>query len=145
MTRRLTGAAALLLLGASAAAAQPAMEVRAEAVRRSGWFAEMGAGAASPVSRYLRLDARAARTLAPADSGAWRGEATVRFLLDPLAEVPWGLSAGAGLGYLTRGYLALVLDLEGPARAGVRPALTVTLGGGTRLGVSLRRARRDRR
>ncbi len=75
-----------------------------------------------------------------------RVDLLTRYLLDPYAQLRWGLSGGAGLttqwddGTPQVGLL-LVGGIEGPPRHGWRPGLDVALGRGVRLTVALRRAR----
>jgi hypothetical protein len=74
-----------------------------------------------------------------------RVEAQVRFLLDPIAENRWGLSFAGGVGVRKDPYLMAAVDLEGPAVSWMRPAIQVALGGGTRMAVIFRSARKNRR
>jgi len=107
------------------------------------------AGIAVPIGTYTRIGLLAgggAAHLAGATIGSVRADAIARFALDPYRQSRWGISAGGGIivrhepALGTRGYLALVVDAEGPARGGVAPAIQLGLGGGVRLGVALRGA-----
>jgi hypothetical protein len=80
-----------------------------------------------------------------------RADATLRLLLDPFGENPFGLSIGGGLTLLydgfddTRALGMIVVGLEGAPRAPIVWAVEVGLGGGARVGVVLRpRAQRYR-
>ena len=77
----------------------------------------------------------------------------MRFLLDPFRERRWGPYGGAGVSAMYmgaggsiggsgawRGYLLAVAGLEGPAAHGILTSFEVGLGGGTRVGLVLRRA-----
>jgi hypothetical protein len=140
-------ALAVLLIAGGArleAQAQARPEFRLDAAQSgSGRAAEAGAGISIRFGPYLRGGLGASYDVwrDAGDVHRVRVESAVRFLLDPLAQQRWGLSLGAGLGVRERGYMLVVADLEGPSRGGVRPALQVALGGGTRVGVVLRRTR----
>jgi hypothetical protein len=74
-----------------------------------------------------------------------------RYLLDPLRQFKWGPYAGGGFTAQWdrranwHGDLLVLVGIEGPVRAGWRPAVELGLGGGARLGVVLRRARSNGR
>jgi hypothetical protein len=130
-----------LVLLAGTLGAQTRPEVRMEAVHTgSGYHAEAGLGIATTLGSYLRAGALVALNSSSSPSRV-RAEGQVRFLLDPLDASRWGLSFAGGLGVQKRGYLLFGADLEGPRMGRVRPAVQLTLGGGTRLGVILRGAR----
>jgi hypothetical protein len=149
-------ACACVLAAARPAAAQrPAApprraELRVDAVTDARVDAVQAlAGVAIPIGTYTRLGLLAgggAAHLSGATVGSVRADAIARFALDPYRQSRWGVSAGGGISVRhepalgTRGYLALVLDAEGPARGGVAPAIQLGLGGGVRLGVALRGA-----
>jgi hypothetical protein len=148
MTRRVLGlciAIAVLLPGSAAAQVRP--EVRGEFVDAAHNRAEVGGGLSVPLGSYLRVSGIGTRDVwsdSDTSSGQWRGEFQMRFLMDPLAEHRFGVSMGAGLGYRERPYMVAVVDVEGrPTR--VRPALSVSLGGGLRFALVLRAGRRGRR
>ena len=97
----------------------------------------------------------AARTQPDHDAtvGSVRAELVARFVVDPLADpfVPsrtaprWLLFGGAGGGLLavrgeeSRSYLLVTVGVMAPAWGRWRPSLELGLGGGTRVGVALRR------
>lgn len=132
-------------------------EVRADAIdprsTKDGTL-QAGVGVNIPLGSYVRLELDGAggvtrRTEADHHSG--RVDAITRFLLDPFAESPWGLSIGGGMsarfadGARTHGYLVVVADLEAPRVRGIVPALQVGLGGGVRVGIVARAYRTGRR
>lgn len=100
--------------------------------------------------RYVRLG------LVGAVGGSWRdgasgvsarSEAVGRFILDPDFTARWAPYAGAGLGVRYdriadwRGVLIAVIGLEGPDWSGVVPFIEAGYGGGTRLGIGVRKRR----
>jgi hypothetical protein len=137
----------------SGARLQP--ELRADVIAARATAVEVGAGASAPLGIYVRLG------LVAAAGAAWAGrearasgriDAVARFLLDPFFQSRWAPYAGGGVSarYVAtderwRGFIALVVGLEGPRRGGTVPAVEVGLGGGARIGVALRRALPDRR
>jgi hypothetical protein len=134
---------------------QPELRVDAIDVRGlpQGTF-QLGAGVQLPLGYYARLGLLGAGGVTETQSttfGSARADVLVRFLLDPFAESPLGLSLGGGIStqYVPvsgwREYLTVLLDLELPRVSGVVPAAQVGLGGGVRLGVALRRYERGRR
>ena len=143
------GAGATLAMVPAVAAAQTRIDLRVEAVgtrRASG--AEAAIGLRTLVSPYLRAEASVGGAFwhsAEPKLPSPRTEAAFRFLLDPINEQKWGLSFAGGLGYVDSPYLLVAADLEGQPMAGWRPAFRVALGGGTRIGLVLRRAIPNRR
>ena len=166
-------AAALLALAAPrplAAQGEPRYqaELRADAIAARATAYQAGLGVNARLTNYVRLGAlvAAGMTLPPGSGGAEpsaRADLVGRFLLDPFRERRWGAYAGAGLStrvehvrrdadsgagseFPVRGYLLLAFGVEGPEFGNrLLPALEVGFGGGTRVGVVLRRARPGRR
>ena len=135
----------------------PPLEVRADAIdprsANSGTL-QAGIGINVPLGSYMRLELDGAGGVTRRDAidyRSGRADVVARFLLDPFAESPWGLSIGGGMSALfgegarTRAYLVVVADLEAPRVAGIVPALQVGLGGGLRVGVVARAYRVGRR
>lgn len=111
---------------------------------------QAGVGAQIPAGTYVRLGitgAVGARAGSVADSRLdGRVDLLGRFLLDPFRQSRYGLSAGGGLsarfepGERVKPLLLVALEVEGRRRAsGWVPALQLGLGGGTRIGLILRR------
>jgi hypothetical protein len=132
----------------------PYTEVRSDVVVARGNALEAGAALEIPLDYYVRLGLGASGGVARRDGatlGVARADVIARFLLDPFREVPWGLSLGGGLsvpvvaGDRAKPYLAIVMDVEGPRRHGISPAVQLGLGGGARLGIALRRSPATRR
>jgi len=141
-------AVALALLVAAPAGAQPQPEVRAELARAADTRVELGVGVSGHVGPYVRAGLSVARDVwrsVDTSTVATRVEYVMRFTMDPRAEQRWGVSFGGGLGYRERAYLLAVAELEGPRQSGLRPAFVVSLGGGVRLALVLRRAVTGRR
>lgn len=146
---------ALLLRLSSAVAAQqqptrPYVEYRADAIFARGTTTQLGAGVVLPLGVYVRLgvDAAAGSTWRYGDTfGSGRVDAIARFLLDPFRESRLGLSLGGGVSAPIGSavpsqppYLTAVLDVEWGRHRGTTPALEIGLGGGTRIGIVLRRS-----
>jgi len=125
-------------------------EVRADARVGAPSAIQLGAGANVPAGAYVRLGA------AVAIGPAWREgrsvtsarvDAVARYLLDPFREIRWapyggaGFTAGADGSDPWRAYVLVLVGLEGPVRNGWRTALELSLGGGTRAAIVMRRAR----
>jgi hypothetical protein len=124
-------------------------EYRLDAIFARSTSVQGGLGAVIPLGTYVRLsiDGAGGATWQDGVSRATgRVDAVGRFLLDPLREVPFGLSVGGGLSLLydadgdkrVRPYVTAVVDLEARKRRGITPAFQLGLGGGTRVGVVLR-------
>ena len=106
------------------------------------------------VGTYVRLGVVAAAGQAWKDGegvASGRVDALARFVVDPLREFRWAPYAAGGVGGMYdesehwRAVLVGVLGVEGPALGSVVPAVEVGLGGGTRVGVVVRRALPGRR
>lgn len=139
---------ALMLTAASPAAAQLLPETRIDFVTTGpDHHIEGGLGLGAAMGPYLRAALTASYDLT-ADASQPRRlriENQIRFLLDPIAQGRWGLSAGGGLGVRQRAYLVAAVELEGPQMQGMRPAIQFALGGGERVAFVIRRARAGRR
>jgi hypothetical protein len=154
-------AAAIAILRASPAAAQtPTQAVQSEA-RVDGIFArtsgvEAGYGVSIPVGIYVRAGLVGA-VGAGRHGVESRADFISRFSLDPFRESRWAPYAGAGISGRFRdsadggakGFLLILLGIEGPLPvtqlSGWVPAVELGLGGGTRVGVILRRGIAGRR
>jgi hypothetical protein len=133
----------------------PQVELRAEAVVAEQPGAVVGAGVNVRAGWYVRAGALLAAGTTWPESGRALGlarlDATLRFHLDPFADRPRGLYAGGGLSLAHRGggdglqdpLLLLLLGVEGAPEAGRVWAFEVDVGGGLRVGVARRSARRD--
>jgi hypothetical protein len=138
-----------------AVAALPQWESRLEAVAADVPSAVAGLGINVRAGWYVRAGALLAAGVAVPDNGAQRGlmrlDATVRFHLDPFAERRRGLYAGAGITAAHHGagagaqppQLMFLAGIEGQIQRGRVWALELGLGGGVRLGLARRSARKD--
>ncbi len=147
-------------VGARAAGAQAAgperavqVEARIDALLGRRPTAQLGIGLTRALGTYVRIDAVAAAGPAFRDGGARlssRVDATARFVLDPFRQLRRGLYAGGGLSARrtakeTTGNVVALVGVEGARRNGYAPAVELGLGGGVRVGVVIRQARRDMR
>jgi hypothetical protein len=131
-------------------------EIRADAFFSRTTGVEAALGITVPAGIYVRTGLVAGVGGGP-HGVEGRTDLVARFSMDPFRQSRWAPYAGAGLSgrYLTqeaggsRAYLLVFLGIEGPLRAraagGWVPALEVGLGGGTRVGIGMRTAIRDRR
>jgi hypothetical protein len=153
--------AVLALVAGSALRAQgsprPRAEARVDYLGPNPDAVHAGLGVNVPLGTYLRVN------LVGAGGASWdegragasmRADVIGRFTFDPFRERRWGLSAGGGLSVRHdrvafanrwRPLLALIVDLEGPARGPLAAALQVGLGGGARVGLVIRGADPNRR
>ena len=146
---------ALALMPAAVAGAQLAQqpiqaETRLDAIFSRSSAVQAGFGLSVPAGIYVRTGVVAG--IGASRHGAdGRLDLLARFSLDPFRQSTWAPYAGAGVSGRfrpdkaggTRGYLLVLLGLEGGlpagAREGIVPAFEVGLGGGARVGVVLRR------
>jgi hypothetical protein len=154
----------MLVLGLTSARASTATAQRQQRIpvygelRAEGIFGEheitalAGGGIVVPAGTYTRLtvsaSAGAARTSVTTQP-AGRVDVVARFLLDPLREMPWGLSLGGGLtvpyARTTQGVhplMTALIDVEGRRGARFTPAVQVGLGGGVRVALVWRASSR---
>lgn len=148
-------AALLALVGSAAVSAQQQPvraypEFRADAIIARGTAGQLGGGIVLPLGVYVRfgVDAAAGATWRHGETvGSGRVDAIARFLLDPFRESRLGFSVGGGVSAPIGSaepsqppYLTAVLDLESRRHRGMTPALQIGLGGGTRIGIVIRRS-----
>ena len=111
--------------------------------------ASIAAGSNVPAGYYVRVGSvvAVAREFGADHATVWRAELTGRFLVDPFAEWRWGPYAGGGVaadwraGRAGRAALLLIAGTDLPSRAAWRPAVELSVGGGARLALVLKRAR----
>lgn len=132
------------------------VEVRADAIAARWTTVQAGIGVTVPVGVYVRTGG----VIAAGGGGNGfdsRLDLFSRFTLDPFRESRWGFYGGAGASgrYVEfdspEGHVFLLIfaGIEGPlrnaSRAGWVPAFEIGLGGGARVGFSLRQAIPGRR
>ena len=137
------------LPGAAQKSLQPEFRVDVLASNASALHASVGGN--FPVGMYVRLGAAAGggmRKIGEDWRASGRVDATARFLVDPFGEFKYGLYVGGGVSALFdertsgRARAVVVAGFDGPLRFGRwMPGFEIGLGGGTRIGFTLRRAR----
>lgn len=132
------------------------IETRVDAITSRWTAVQGGIGVTFPAGLYIRSGGVIAA------GGGGRGfdsrlDLFSRFSLDPFRENRWGFYAGGGLSgrYVERersrahAYLLVFVGMEGPLRnasvAGWAPAIEIGLGGGARIGITLRQGIPGRR
>jgi len=131
-------------------------EIRLDAIFARSGGVEAAYGFTVPAGIYVRSGVVAG--IGAGRHGAeGRSDLVSRFSFDPFRQSRWAPYAGAGLSGRyrsqldggSRAYILIFLGVEGPLplgeRAGWVPALEVGLGGGTRVGLILRRGVNARR
>ena len=143
------------------AAAQSVEQPVQSEIRVDGLFArssavQAGFGVSVPAGLYVRTGL-VGGVGASRHGPDGRLDFIARFSLDPFRQSRWSPYAGAGFSGRfdsqrdggSRGYLLAYLGLEGPLQVGQRagwiPAIEVGFGGGTRVGLILRRGINARR
>jgi hypothetical protein len=144
-----------LVVGAAGTASAQLPEIRLDAFAGREGGAQIAGGALFDAGLNVRLamigGAGVARRPGGAVVGVQRAEVVARFLLDPMRRSARGLYFAGGVGAVhtggddVRAVLVALVGVEGRPRGSVAPALEAGVGGGARLGVMLRRTRRDRR
>ena len=151
----------LVMVASGAALAQVPTQALQSEVRVDGIFArsngvEAALGVSVPAGIYVRMGLNAG--VGAGEHGVEsRADFISRFSLDPFRQSRWAPYGGAGLSGRFRSpadggskaYLLVFLGVEGPLPAGKlsgwAPAVEVGLGGGTRVGLILRRGIGGRR
>ena len=111
---------------------------------------QLGVGATTVAGTYVRLGMDGALGFSRHGLSG-RIDGLARFHFDPFRQSRWAPYGGGGLsgrfdkGEKARAYLLVFLGLDGPASGSVAPSFELGLGGGGRVGIILRYARKDRR
>lgn len=107
----------------------------------------VGASVVVPVSNYFGIGGTAGAGLSE-DGFSSRGDLFARFSLDPYHQYTWEPYFGAGGtirmdsgGPGTRSYLLAFIGVNGPKTGKIAPGVELGVGGGLRLGVTLRWAK----
>jgi len=129
-------------------------EARADAILARANALHGAAGLSTPMGNYIRVAfvGGGGVTVASGESAASaRLDVVGRFLIDPFRQSKWGPYGGAGVswraerGETGRAYVVMMLGVEGKPGPRFVPALELGLGGGTRIGLVLRRTVPERR
>lgn len=148
---------ALVAVAAPLAAQRPTgrqFEGRVDLVAADTPSLQLGLGLNVPAGIHVRVAAIVAGGVAHRDDvthGAARADLVARFLLDPYREFPLGLYGLAGLSAMHdpferwRPRVMVGVGVESRVRSGRAIAAELSLGGGVRMGVAVRRARRSGR
>lgn len=103
-----------------------------------------GVGVLTPLSNYFSLGGTAAAGVSKTGFSG-RGDLYGRFSLDPYHTYYWEPYLGGGVtvradggGPGMRTYLLGIVGMDGPSAGGIAPGVELGLGGGVRLGVTLR-------
>ena len=111
---------------------------------------QLGVGLMTTAGYYVRVGADGA--LGFSQHGlSGRVDGLARFHFDPFRQSRWAPYGGGGIsgrfdkGERGRAYLLVFLGIDGPVEGSVAPTFELGLGGGARIGVILRQARKDRR
>jgi hypothetical protein len=145
---------ALAATGNAQVQAPAAPKVDAE-VRLDGIIARvdaihLGVGATTVVGTYVRMGIDGAVGF-NRHGLSGRLDGLARFHFDPFRQSRWAPYGGGGVsgrfdkGEKARAYLLVFLGIDGPVSGSVTPSFEVGLGGGGRVGVILRQARKERR
>jgi hypothetical protein len=122
-------------------------EARLDLIAGKNTSLQAGLGLTFPVSTYVGIGGTVGAGISRTGFGA-RGDLYGRFSLDPYRQYYWEPYIGGGVttrydagGPGTRSYLLGVFGFNGPDAGGVSPGVELGVGGGVRLGVTLRWAR----
>jgi hypothetical protein len=129
-------------------------EARLDVIAARSTAVQMGLALSAGSTGYNRVVLAAAAGVAQRagkSQGSARVDASMRFLLDPARVSRWGIYGFGGLSALYDGFsdwravVHLGLGLEFPSRRTSEWAAEVGLGGGVRLGLTLRRVQPEHR
>jgi hypothetical protein len=118
--------------------------VRFDLIAGSVTAAQLGAGLMMPISNYFALGGTLGAGISETGFSG-RGDLYTRFSLDPYHQYSWEPYFGVGGtvrldsgGPGTRSYLLGFIGFNGPSTGGIAPGFELGVGGGIRLGVTLR-------
>ena len=125
-------------------------EARLDAILARVSAVQLGAGVTVPMGYYVRSGIVGALG-GTAKGLSGRVDVFGRFHFDPFRESRWAPYGGGGVsgrfdkGEGGRAFLLLLAGLDGPIHGGMTSSVELGLGGGARIGVIIRQARRERR
>ena len=139
----------------SSSAARYRPEARLDAFIARDEALHAGVGIAVDAGTYVRLAGIVGAGVARRDdatAASGRVEILGRFVLDPFRQARWGVYAATGVvgqyddgGAGAHGHITLLLGAELPTARTTVTAVELGIGGGVRVGLSMRRGRRGRR
>ncbi len=148
--RGLLAAAATLLLAASAGAQTQQVAVsyiptvRLDLLGGKPTALQVGAGIAFPFSNYFSVGGNVGGGVSSSGFSG-RVDGFGQFSLDPYHQYEWEPYVGGGVtvrndagGYNTRTYLLAFIGANGPSTGTIAPGVELGIGGGVRLGITLR-------
>jgi len=119
-------------------------EARVDLIAGKNTALQGGLGLTVPVSKYVGIGGTVGAGVSKTGFSA-RGDLYGRFSLDPYRQYYWEPYLGAGTttrfdsgGPGTRTYLLGVIGFNGPVTGGIAPGVELGVGGGVRLGITLR-------
>ena len=125
-------------------------EMRLEGIVSRVSAAQLGVGLMTTAGYYVRVGADGA--LGFSQHGlSGRLDGLARFHFDPFRQSRWAPYGGGGIsgrfdkGEKARAYLLVFFGMDGPVEGSISPSFELGLGGGGRIGVILRQARKERR
>ncbi len=143
--------AAALALSATALPGQGRPEFRIDGFFAENTAIQLGVGVLFPLGTYVRSGVIAGAGVSNSRA-SFRGDFVNLFHVDPFRESRWAPYGGGGFSLRrdnatdeSKGFLLLVVGVEGPTGKGYSPAFEVGLGGGVRAGVILRQSRKRTR
>jgi len=125
-------------------------EIRLDGIISRVSAAQLGVGLMTTAGYYVRVGADGAVGFSQ-HGVSGRIDGLARFHFDPFRQSRWAPYGGGGIsgrfdkGEKGRAYLLVFFGMDGPVSGGVGPSFELGLGGGTRIGVILRQARKERR
>ncbi len=126
------------------------VEMRLDGIISRVSAAQVGVGLMTTAGYYVRLGADGALGFSRHELSG-RIDGLARFHFDPFRQSRWAPYGGGGIsarfdkGEKGRAYLLVFLGMDGPVTGSVTPSFELGLGGGGRIGIILRQARKDRR
>ncbi len=125
-------------------------EVRLDGIIARVGAVQLGVGATTVAGTYVRVGMDGALGFSRHGLSG-RIDGLARFHFDPFRQSRWAPYGGGGVsgrfdkGEKARAYLLVFLGIDGPISGSVTPSFELGLGGGGRVGVILRQARKERR
>jgi len=125
-------------------------EVRLDGIIARVSAVQLGVGATAVAGNHVRIGMDGGLGFSRHGLSG-RIDGFARFHFDPFRQSRWAPYGGGGVsgrfdkGEKARAYLLIFLGIDGPVSGSVTPSFELGLGGGGRVGVILRQARKERR